>query len=153
MITKRIPVSEDLWRELGNIKQAGQTYDELLKELIQFYNRQDLAERQRLQELGKAVGERLTMYEITLSEEVMTFLGTLDKKSKKICKTNLMKLKYPYPERGPGDKERLVVAGEEIYHLHIGRTYTAFYAIDEGAQDARAIEVLTIKAAHKKYGW
>lgn len=43
--TKRIPVSEELWKQLGKMKEAGQTYDDLLKELIQKANREDLAER------------------------------------------------------------------------------------------------------------
>lgn len=42
---KRIPVSEELWEELGEMKQAGQTYDDLLKELIQRANRDKLADR------------------------------------------------------------------------------------------------------------
>jgi len=42
---KRIPVSEDLWEKLGQMKKAGQTYDELLREIIQKANRQDLADR------------------------------------------------------------------------------------------------------------
>ena len=44
---KRIPVTEDRWQELNELKQAGQTYDELLKELIQERNRHQLAERAR----------------------------------------------------------------------------------------------------------
>jgi len=46
-VTKRIPVSENRWKELGRMKEAGQTYDELLKELIQAYNRDLLAEKIR----------------------------------------------------------------------------------------------------------
>jgi predicted CopG family antitoxin len=46
-VTKRIPVSEDRWKELGRMKEAGQTYDELLKELIQAHNRALLAEKIR----------------------------------------------------------------------------------------------------------
>ena len=42
---KRIPVSEELWEELGEMKQAGQTYDDLLKELLQKANRAELADR------------------------------------------------------------------------------------------------------------
>ena len=41
-MTKRIPVSEDRWKELGKIKEAGQTYGELIGKLIQAYNRRDL---------------------------------------------------------------------------------------------------------------
>ena len=43
MMVKRIPVSEDRWKQLGHIKQAGQTYDELLGEMVQAYNRKELA--------------------------------------------------------------------------------------------------------------
>jgi hypothetical protein len=44
---KRIPVTEDRWQELNDLKGAGQTYDALLKELIQEHNRRQLAERVR----------------------------------------------------------------------------------------------------------
>jgi len=42
---KRIPVTEERWQQLHDMKDAGQTYDELLEELIQESNRQDLADR------------------------------------------------------------------------------------------------------------
>jgi predicted CopG family antitoxin len=45
--SKRIPVTEDRWKELNELKSAGQTYDDLLKELIQERNRSQLAERVR----------------------------------------------------------------------------------------------------------
>ena len=92
-------------------------------------------------------------YEIVLSNDSIDFLRSLDNKSKSICKKNLRKLSQPYPGRGIGDKERLVVAGEEVYRLHIGRSYTAFYIIDEKAKIVRVLELLSIKAAHKKYGF
>ncbi|MFH1054453.1 MAG: hypothetical protein V1740_08585 [Candidatus Woesearchaeota archaeon] len=43
IMTKRIPISENRWKQLGRIKQAGQTYDELLGEMMQAYNRKELA--------------------------------------------------------------------------------------------------------------
>lgn len=42
---KRIPVTEQRWQELNDLKRAGQTYDDLLKELIQQANRRQLADR------------------------------------------------------------------------------------------------------------
>ncbi len=42
---KRIPVSEELWERLGQMKQAGQTYDDLLREIVQKANREELADR------------------------------------------------------------------------------------------------------------
>ncbi|MEF8799181.1 MAG: hypothetical protein V5A79_07180 [Candidatus Bipolaricaulota bacterium] len=44
---KRVPVSEPTWKELGRMKEAGQTYDELIKELIQKANRARLAKKVR----------------------------------------------------------------------------------------------------------
>jgi len=52
MMTKRIPVSEQRWKQLGKMKQAGQSYDDLLAELVQAYNRQDLARRAREAKTG-----------------------------------------------------------------------------------------------------
>lgn len=91
--------------------------------------------------------------EILLSEDTVEFLKSLDIKSKNICKKNLAKLENPHPGRGPGDKEKLVVAGEILYRLHIGRTYTAFYVIDDIEKKVRVLELLSIEAAHKRYGF
>ncbi|MEA3558290.1 MAG: hypothetical protein U9R75_03455 [Candidatus Thermoplasmatota archaeon] len=44
-LTKRIPVSEMIWRQLSNAKEAGCTYDDLLKEMLQLYNRKKLMEK------------------------------------------------------------------------------------------------------------
>jgi len=43
--SKRIPVTEERWKELNELKQAGETYDDLLAELIQEHQRRRLAER------------------------------------------------------------------------------------------------------------
>lgn len=52
-MTKRIPVSEDLWKQLGKLKEAGQTYDELMRELIQARNRLELAKKMDAAEKGE----------------------------------------------------------------------------------------------------
>lgn len=38
---KRIPVTEETWRMLHDLKQPGQTHDELIRELIEAYDRED----------------------------------------------------------------------------------------------------------------
>jgi len=58
-MTKRIPVSEDRWKQLGQIKQAGQTYDELLGEMVQAYNRKKLALLARSARAGKGNWHKL----------------------------------------------------------------------------------------------
>lgn len=42
---KRIAVSKPTWKELGRRKQAGQTYDDLIKELLQKANRVELSKK------------------------------------------------------------------------------------------------------------
>jgi predicted CopG family antitoxin len=44
-MTKRIPVSEAVWKQLSNSKEAGRTYDDLLREMIQIHNRKKLMEK------------------------------------------------------------------------------------------------------------
>ena len=91
-------------------------------------------------------------YKVLLSKESFLFLNNIDEKSKRICKKNLKKLEdNPYPGRGLGDKEKIIVKGEEVYRLHIGRTFTAFYIIDKKQKVVRIIEILSIDQAHKKY--
>jgi mRNA-degrading endonuclease RelE of RelBE toxin-antitoxin system len=92
-------------------------------------------------------------YDVVLSDGALDLLLSLDIKSRNICKKNLEKLKSPYPGRGICDKEKLIVAGEEIYRLHIGRTYTTFYIIDEKEKIVRILEILSIETAHKRYGF
>lgn len=93
-------------------------------------------------------------FEVEIAPQVASFLQILDDKSRRICKDNLKKLaKGPYPGRGQGDKERLFVRGEELYRMHISRSYTAFYVILEKEKLVRVLELLPIEDAHKKYGY
>lgn len=55
---KRIPLTEERWKELNELKQAGQTYDDLLEELIQEHNRRELAKKAR--KVREAPQEELT---------------------------------------------------------------------------------------------
>ena len=55
---KRLPVTEETRKELHELKEPGQTYDDLLKELAQQRRRQDL--EQRFQELEEADRDELT---------------------------------------------------------------------------------------------
>lgn len=55
---KRIPVTEETRKELHELKEPGQTYDELLQELTQHRRRQDL--EQRFQNLEDVDSDELT---------------------------------------------------------------------------------------------
>lgn len=95
----------------------------------------------------------MTSYQLFIEQDALNFINNLDGKSERICKDNLKKLADdPYPGSGKGDKERLVVEGTETYRLHIGRTFTAFYDINEDETAVEVLEVLPIDEAHKRYG-
>mgnify|MGYP000011757317 CR=1 FL=1 len=95
-------------------------------------------------------------YEVLLAEQAREYVAALDEKSTRIVKDNLRTLAddpYPRPNSGAGDKEKLVVDGEELYRLHVGRTYTAFYDVLDADNEVRIIEIMDIEDAHKRYGF
>lgn len=92
-------------------------------------------------------------YRVLLGEQPHEFLDSADEKTTRICRQNLLKLEDdPYPGGGKGDKERLLVDGETRYRLHIGRTRTAFYSIEEESREVLIHEITDIDSAHKRYG-
>ncbi|MFO7990847.1 MAG: type II toxin-antitoxin system RelE/ParE family toxin [Thermoplasmata archaeon] len=98
-------------------------------------------------------GKKQETYKLLITEEIQKLLNSLDKKSQRVLRDNLKKLTlYPYPGSGLGDKEKLNVSEEEIYRLHIGRTWTAFYIILEKKKQVRITDILPIDEAHKRYG-
>ena len=95
-------------------------------------------------------------YEVLLAEEAREYVAALDEKSTRIVKDNLRKLAddpYPRPNSRSGDTEKLVIEGEELYRLHIGRTHTAFYDVLEADEEVRVIEIVDIDEVHKRYGF
>ncbi|UPM44852.1 type II toxin-antitoxin system RelE family toxin [Halocatena salina] len=93
-------------------------------------------------------------YEVLLHPDVDEFLRSLDEKSERICRDNLAYLEEnPYPGRGQGDKEGLVIDGDDRYRQHISHEYTVFYDIYEERNEVRVTEILPIDDAHKRYGY
>lgn len=94
-------------------------------------------------------------FTVLLGEQPREFLDTADAKTERVVRDNLKHLAddpYPRPGSGGGDREKLPVDGREMYRLHIGRSYTAFYTIHDEANEVRVREVLPIDEAHKRYG-
>jgi mRNA-degrading endonuclease RelE of RelBE toxin-antitoxin system len=93
-------------------------------------------------------------YDVLLHPDADEFLRGLDDKSERIVRDNLGKLaENPYPGGGKGDKEKLVIDGDERYRTHISREYTAFYDVYEDKKEVRVTEILPIDEAHKRYGY
>ncbi len=92
-------------------------------------------------------------YRVCIKRHLVESINELPEKTRRIIHDALMTLEEnPYPGIG-GDKEKLQLKeGIAVYRLHIGRSYTAFYTIDSGANLVRIHDIMTIGQAHKKYG-
>lgn len=91
-------------------------------------------------------------YDVLVAQDVQEFIDDLDEKTKRIVKDNLSKLEEPYPGRSKGDKEQITWRGLSVYRLHIGRSWTAFYDIDDEMEMVKVREILPIDEAHDEYG-
>lgn len=94
-------------------------------------------------------------FTVLVGEQPREFFADADDKTERIVRRNLKTLAddpYPHPGAGRGDREKLPVDGRELYRLHIGRTYTAFYTIHEESATVRVRESIPIDDAHKRYG-
>ena len=89
-------------------------------------------------------------FDVIVDIDEIGYINSLDEKSKRIIKAHLKTLEDdPFPGKG-GDKELLNLReGVEIYRLHIGHTYTAFYEIE--GKTVFVNEVMSTEQAHKKY--
>lgn len=92
-------------------------------------------------------------FSVVIKRKSVEAINELPGKTRRIIHEELKTLgQDPYPGTG-GDKKLLSLEeGIEIYRLHIGRSYTAFYTIDTARHIVRIHDVMTIGQAHKKYG-
>lgn len=89
-------------------------------------------------------------------ENAQPYLEALDAKSGRIVKQNLRKLEdvpYPRPGSGLGDDEEIVYRGQRAYRMHVGRSHTAIYTVQESAERVLVHELIDIDDAHKRYGY
>lgn len=94
----------------------------------------------------------MVAYRLVIKKKALEFVRALPPKSQRLvvemCKTLA---DDPFP--GNGDKEIIPRKNhEDIYGLHISRSYTAFYKINKDAEKVLILEITTIEQAHKIYG-
>lgn len=92
-------------------------------------------------------------FQVLIKQKSVKAIDDLPDKTRRIIHDALKSLEQdPYPGTG-GDKELLHhEEGIEVYRLHIGRSYTAFYTIDIRSHIVQVHDIMTIGQAHKKYG-
>jgi predicted CopG family antitoxin len=66
---KRIPVTEEIWESLANLKKHGQTYDQLLAELIALKQERDfLAHIEEIEKHGEFISLKDAAQELNIPE-------------------------------------------------------------------------------------
>lgn len=69
LAVKRIPVTEEIWESLASLKKHGQTYDQLLEELIALKQERDfLAHIDELEKHGEFVNLKDAARELNIKE-------------------------------------------------------------------------------------
>jgi mRNA interferase RelE/StbE len=91
-------------------------------------------------------------YHLVIRKKALEFVNLLPSKSQRVviekCKTLACD---PFP--GQADKEVIHQKGhDDIYRLHISRSYTAFYRIYKNEKLVKILDITTIEQAHKIYG-
>ncbi|MDD5187603.1 MAG: type II toxin-antitoxin system RelE/ParE family toxin [Methanoregula sp.] len=91
-------------------------------------------------------------FEVRIDIDAIEFVNSQSDKSRRIIETQLKNLEDdPFPGKG-GDKELLNLhQGARLYRLHIGRSFTVFYEVEDNIVYVN--KIMTIEQAHKKYSW
>ena len=91
----------------------------------------------------------MVAYHLVINKKALRYLEQLPDMVRGKCKSLA---DDPFPGKH-GDKELISRKGhKDIYRLHIGRSYTAFYRIYKDEKIVKILDVTTIEQAHKLYG-
>ena len=90
------------------------------------------------------------MFTIVIERRAREFVKRLPPKTRRIIVEKILELKEdPFPG---GNKEKLEYPHPPaVYRLHIGRSFTVFYVIEQEENLVKIEKILTIEKAHKEY--
>lgn len=88
-----------------------------------------------------------------IEKKALKFIIEMPEKSQRIAKDKCKLLaENPFPGKG-GDEELFRRPGQEdLYRMHVGRSFTVFYRISQEEKVVKVLNIITIEQAHKKYG-
>lgn len=101
----------------------------------------------------KKIDEKETAsFHVVIDEDAQEYLDDLTLKSNRIVKDKLKLLERdPFPEKNKV-KELIHFSDYDAYRMHIARSYTVFYQIDNENKNVMILWLGTIEQAHKLYG-
>jgi mRNA interferase RelE/StbE len=91
-------------------------------------------------------------YQLVIRKRALEFVNALPSKSQRVV-IEKFKTLADDPFLGQGDREMIHRKGhDDIYRLHISRSYTAFCKIYKNKNMVKILDITTIEHAHKIYG-
>lgn len=91
-------------------------------------------------------------YRVLIGTKASKFLSILPDKSQRIIRNKCKALaENPYPGQGT-DTELIERGRKSAYRLHVARSYTVFYRINENDKEVKILKITTIEQGHKLYG-
>ncbi|WP_332449743.1 type II toxin-antitoxin system RelE family toxin [Methanoculleus sp.] len=90
------------------------------------------------------------MFTIVIERRAREFVKGLPPKTRRIIVEKILELKEdPFPG---GNKAKLEYPHPPaVYRLHIGRSFTVFYVIEDKEKIVKIEKIVTIEKAHKEY--
>jgi len=90
------------------------------------------------------------VFTIVIERKAEEFLKKLPQKTRRIAVEKILELQEdPFPG---GNKEKLECPHPPaVYRLHISRSFTVFYLIENDEQVVKIEKIMTIERAHKEY--
>jgi len=91
-----------------------------------------------------------SVFTLVIERKAEEFLKKLPGKSRRIAIEKILDLRDdPYPG---GNKEKLDYPHPPaVYRLHVSRSFTVFYIIEDNEQSVKIEKITTIERAHKEY--
>jgi mRNA interferase RelE/StbE len=91
-----------------------------------------------------------SVFDIVIEKKAREFLKKLPEKTRRIIVDKILELRTdPFPG---GNKERLVYPHPPaVYRLHVARSYTVFYLIENERHMVKIEKIMTIERSHKEY--
>jgi len=144
-----IHVETETREKLKGLGMMEDTYDSVIKMLIDFYDRHYFVEAQHaIAKKGEICGAGLDVEGSYRRKRAQISRIPYVRRQKKIKETLLWLKGSPYPGQGRGDKKEIKAASKSAFRMRIG-DYRAFYVIDNNI--VKITELMTAEAAHKKY--
>jgi len=148
---KRIPISPLTWEHLSMLKKPGETFDHLISDLIEERQKQEII--RHVMHVSEK-GDFISLDDARIAWDVDEGWGWACRLwfcQGTPCKKQAHYLAHLHKLEEPVDALWIERLGNNVYRMHVGRTYTIFFCIIMDRNFVQVTDILPIELAHKRY--